>query len=195
MNPTLLLTVVGDPRVATAPGAAAAPASADLAAGGGSVLLALLIGVLFAAGTYLALQRALTRVVIGLGLITHAANLLLIVAGGVGGPPAFVRDDGTTPDAVVDPLPQAMVLTAIVIAFSVTALLLALAYRSLVLTRDDVVQDDIEDRRVAAQRPTDTPDEPEWPSDFTPQDLARIRADERHAEQVHSRARTRRGRS
>ena len=51
-----------------------------------------------------------------------------------------------------DPLPQAMVLTAIVITFGVSAFLLALAYRSWVLTGDDEVQDDVEDRRVARPR-------------------------------------------
>ena len=120
-----------------------------LAPVGASVVMAVLVGVLFAAGVYLLLQRALTRVLIGLTLITHAANLLLLVAGGRAGAPAFVADDGSLPRGVVDPLPQAMALTAIVISFAVSALLLALAYRSYVMTHDDAVQDDVEDARIA----------------------------------------------
>ena len=56
---------------------------------------------------------------------------------------------GATTEAISDPLPQALVLTAIVITFGVTAFLLALAYRSYVLTASDAVEDDLEDRRIA----------------------------------------------
>jgi multicomponent Na+:H+ antiporter subunit C len=125
------------------------PEEVVLAPVGGSVVMALVIGVLFTVGVYLLMQRALTRVLIGLSVITHGANLLLLVAGGRAGPAAFVAKDGSLPEGVVDPLPQAMALTAIVISFAVSALLLALAYRSYVLTRDDAVQDDVEDRRIA----------------------------------------------
>jgi multicomponent Na+:H+ antiporter subunit C len=103
--------------------------------------------ILFSVGTYLVMQRMLSRVIIGLGLISHGANLLLILAGtGPGDPPLL--GEGTAGD-FADPLPQAMVLTAIVITFGVTALLLALALRSYVLTGSDAVEDDIEDRRIA----------------------------------------------
>ena len=115
----------------------------------GNLTLALLIGVLYAVGTYLLLQRTLTRVVIGLGLMSHGANLLLLTAGGSAGAVPFVgRTDGPSGAGTADPLPQAMVLTAIVITFGVSAFLLALAYRSWLLTDDDEVQDDVEDRRV-----------------------------------------------
>jgi multicomponent Na+:H+ antiporter subunit C len=60
--------------------------------------------------------------------------------------------DGADPAAVSDPLPQALVLTAIVITFGVTAFLLALALRSWLLTGSDAVEDDIEDRRIARRR-------------------------------------------
>lgn len=126
-----------------------APTDIELAPTGASVVMAVLIGVLFATGVFLLLQRALTRILIGLTLITHGANLLLLVAGGRAGDPAFVAADGSVPAGVSDPLPQAMALTAIVIAFAVGALLLALAYRSYVLTRNDVVQDDLEDSRIS----------------------------------------------
>lgn len=106
--------------------------------------------VLFGVGTYLILQRSLSRVIIGLGLISHGANLLIVVGGGQGGAPPIVAG-GEAAAAVADPLPQAMVLTAIVITFGVTALLLALALRSWFLTGSDVVEDDPEDRRIARE--------------------------------------------
>lgn len=131
---------------------AATPSASVLAPARPSIVMAVLVGVLFAVGVYLLLQRALTRVLLGLALITHAANLLLLVAGGLAGAPPFIGADGQVPDDVADPLPQAMALTAIVISFGVSALLLALAYRSYVLTRDDAVQDDAEDARISALR-------------------------------------------
>lgn len=115
----------------------------------GNLTVALLIGVLYAVGTYLLLQRTLTRVVLGLGLLGHGANLLLLQAGGPAGLVPFVGSGSeATVGTTADPLPQAMVLTAIVITFGVTAFLLAMAYRSWVLTEADEVQDDVEDRRV-----------------------------------------------
>lgn len=116
----------------------------------GNLTLALVIGVLYTVGTYLLLQRTLTRVVIGLALLGHGANLLLLQAGGPAGAVPFIgRTDGPVGQGTADPLPQAMVLTAIVITFGVSAFLLALAYRSWVLTQQDEVQDDVEDRRIA----------------------------------------------
>jgi multicomponent Na+:H+ antiporter subunit C len=124
----------------------------------GNLTLALLIGVLYTVGTYLLLQRTLTRVVIGLGLIGHGANLLLLTAGGPPGAVPFVgRLDGAAGAGTADPLPQAMALTAIVITFGVSAFLLALAFRSWVLTGEDRVQDDVEDRRIAATEPEPAP--------------------------------------
>lgn len=126
----------------------------------GNLTLALVMGALYAVGTYLLLQRTLTRVVVGLGLLAHGANLLLLQAGGPPGVAPFVGPDGagivvtsSGEGGTADPLPQAMVLTAIVISFGVTAFLLALAFRSWVLTGNDEVQDDVEDARVARQRP------------------------------------------
>ena len=122
----------------------------------GNVTLAVLIGVLYAAGTYLLLQRTLTRVVLGLGLLSHGANLLLLAAGGRSGAVPFSGQvDGAAGAGTADPLPQAMVLTAVVITFGVTAFLLALAFRSWLLTGEDLVQDDVEDRRIAAGSPRD----------------------------------------
>lgn len=113
-----------------------------------SVTLAATAGLLVAVGTYLLLQRKLSRIIIGLGLLSHGANVLMIGAGEPGSAPIVGSDD---PAGFADPLPQALALTAIVISFGVTALLLALAYRSFLLTRDDEVADDLEDRRIATE--------------------------------------------
>jgi multicomponent Na+:H+ antiporter subunit C len=110
-----------------------------------SVLLAATAAALFSIGTYLVLQRALTRIIIGIGVLSHGANVLMMASGRRGLPPLVGRGDGSL---FSDPLPQALALTAVVITFGVSAFLLALAYRSWVLTHDDEVQDDIEDRLV-----------------------------------------------
>jgi len=112
-----------------------------------SLVTLAVVAILFGAGTYLILQRMLSRVVIGLGLLSHGVNLLIILAGSRPGEPPIVGDHHAAA-GVVDPLPQAMVLTAIVISFGVTAFLLALALRSYLLTGSDAVEDDIEDRRI-----------------------------------------------
>lgn len=121
-----------------------------------SVLLAFTAAVLFGLGTWLLLQRRLTRIIIGLGLIGHGTNILLITSGGEGGlPPLIGKGD---PSEFADPLPQALALTAIVITFGVMAFLLAMAYRSWQLTHDDIVADDLEDRLVARKRDSDVAD-------------------------------------
>jgi len=113
-----------------------------------SLVLVLLIGVLVATGVYSMLHRSLTRIVVGVGLLGNGVNLLLVAAGSrTGVPPIVGRLTGAT-----DPIPQALVLTAIVIGFALQAFLLALAWRSWTLTGDDEVEDDIEDRRVGFQR-------------------------------------------
>ncbi len=112
-----------------------------------SVTVAITAGVLFATGTYLVLQKLLSRIVVGLGLIAHGANLVLLGSGGRPGDPPII--EGVEAVAVSDPLEQALVLTAIVITFGVTAFLLALAYRSWVEQGADEVEDDVEDRRIA----------------------------------------------
>ncbi len=119
--------------------------------------LVVVVGVLFGSGTYLVLHRTLTRVALGLGLWTYGVDLLLLLAGGRAGHPPLLN--GRTPATnYADPLPQAMVLTAIVISFAMTAFLLALAYRSWTHMGNDEAEDDIEDRRIATlarERPED----------------------------------------
>jgi multicomponent Na+:H+ antiporter subunit C len=113
-----------------------------------SLVLVLLIGVLVGTGVYSMLHRSLTRIVVGIGLLGNGVNLLLVAAGSrPGTPPIVGRLIGST-----DPVPQALVLTAIVIGFALQAFLLALAWRSWTLDGHDDVEDDIEDRRIASER-------------------------------------------
>jgi multicomponent Na+:H+ antiporter subunit C len=111
-----------------------------------TLVLAAAAATLFGCGTYLLLQRQLTRIVIGLAMLAHGANLLIVLSAGGRGEPTFIGTGNAS--GFLDPLPQAFVLTAIVITFGATAFLLALAYRRWMLTHDDEVQDDVEDRRV-----------------------------------------------
>ncbi len=90
-------------------------------------IISLAVSIVFGAGAYLVLQRNLIRVVIGVILISNAANLFIVAAGIMRGrPPIYPLPEG---QVVSDPLVQAMALTAIVIGSSVAALLLALSYR------------------------------------------------------------------
>lgn len=88
--------------------------------------LAILVGILAAGGVYLVLQRGMVRIVFGFVLLTHAANLVLITSG-----VTARRDEPlvhlTDFSQAADGLPQAFVLTAIVIAFSITIYMLTLA--------------------------------------------------------------------
>jgi len=112
-----------------------------------NLVLLVVIATLFAGGVYLLLERSLSRVLIGIILISNGANLFMLV---VSGPPGGAPIVGLTPeDQMSDPLPQAMVLTAIVITLGMAAFVLAMAYRSWQLNRHDEVQDDLEDRRLA----------------------------------------------
>lgn len=135
-----------------------------------SVNLTLLtvMGVLYACGIYLLLERSLTRVLLGLMLLANATNLLILTTGGYAGlAPLFAKD--TDPGAYSDPLPQALILTSIVISFAVTAFMLGIIYRTWVLARQDEIQDDAEDLRVAETPSFDAEDDaviPEETSEF-----------------------------
>src|SRR5699024_2571164 len=93
-----------------------------------NIVLVVVIGVLFAAGVYLLLERSLSRVLLGVLIISNGANLLFLVAGGNAGRAPIVGS--TDPAEMSDPLPQAMVLTAIVITLGIAAFVLSMAYRS-----------------------------------------------------------------
>lgn len=128
------------------------------------LILALVLGGLFTAGCYLLLQRSLMRTLLGFMVLGHGTNLLLLAAGHSGEPPVLGGGDHGL-ERFADPLPQAMALTAIVITFGVTMLLLALGYRSWRLTGHDEVRDDVEDRRIASARERDDSDSPDTGED------------------------------
>ncbi|MTH55522.1 Na(+)/H(+) antiporter subunit C [Bacillus mangrovi] len=92
------------------------------------VIMAIVCGILFTAATYLMLSKSLLRIIIGTGLLSHGAHLLILTMGGLkdGAAPLL----GEKAKLYVDPLPQALILTAIVISFGVTAFMLVLAYRT-----------------------------------------------------------------
>jgi multicomponent Na+:H+ antiporter subunit C len=94
------------------------------------VVLATVLGALFALGTFLVLRRDIVRVVWGVAIIGQAANLYLITMGGLTGlaPIGKFGKEGAA-QGVTDPLVQALVLTAIVIGFGTTAFALVLTYR------------------------------------------------------------------
>ena len=115
-------------------------------------LIASAIAALVAGGTWLVLRARTFQVVLGLTLLSYAVNLFLFAAGRLVPDSPPIYDPAITDPA--DPLPQALVLTAIVITFGLSAFLLALAYRSWQVTHDDEVEDDLEDRRIARLRGT-----------------------------------------
>jgi len=127
-----------------------------------TVYAALVIAVVFASGTFLLLQRDLTRVVVGIILVSNSAVLFIISAGLRRGaaPILPLGDEGAS-----DPLVQAMALTALVIGFGVAALLLAMVYR-LYTTHGTVDLEEIaaaEMREAEALERTDDPEREEVP--------------------------------
>jgi len=138
-----------------------------------TIVFPLMVGGLYAAGVYLLLDRSLTRVLLGFLLLGNATNLLVLSAGGPAGlAPILGYSD---PQAFTDPLPQALILTAIVITFGVAAFLLAMIHRSWRLARNEAVGTDEEDRRVAARRAPDA-DELD-PDELAPDDRIAGHAD------------------
>lgn len=113
-----------------------------------SAMMLVLIGMLFGCGTYLVLQSSLTRVILGVGLLANGVNVLILAVSSDPGEAPIVGREGT----FADPVPQALVLTAIVIGFGITAFLLALAWRGWTIDGNDTVEDDVEDRRVVTQK-------------------------------------------
>lgn len=95
------------------------------------VLVAVLVGVLFAASLYTMLRRSIVRLAIGVTLLGHAANLVIFTVNGLGrGGPPIVQPGRSEPlVGSADPVPQALILTAIVISFGVLAFLLVLIQR------------------------------------------------------------------
>jgi multicomponent Na+:H+ antiporter subunit C len=102
------------------------------------VLLAVVAGVLYATGLYLMLRRRLAQVIVGLGLLSHGTNILILSAAGVvRGKPPLIVDAGSATSGFADPVPQSLILTAIVIGFGVLAFTLVLAHRVYASTGSD----------------------------------------------------------
>jgi multicomponent Na+:H+ antiporter subunit C len=97
-----------------------------------NLLLPCLVGGLVATGLYMMMRRSMMKLILGLALLSHAANLLIFTAGGLqrGRPPLVPEGETVPPAPFSDPLPQALVLTAIVISFGLLAFTIALVYRT-----------------------------------------------------------------
>lgn len=95
------------------------------------LILSILVGVLYAAGVYLLLRRSIVKMILGIIFLGNATNLVIFVSGGLTkANPAFIEaGEKVASPEIADPLPQALILTAIVIGFGVTAFALALMYR------------------------------------------------------------------
>ena len=106
-------------------------------------LLALASGALYASGIYLILRRRLAQLIIGLGLLSNGTNLLIFTAGGLtrGRPRVVAAGAAALEPPYADPVPQALILTAIVIGFGLTAFSLVLAHR----VHETAGTDDVDD--------------------------------------------------
>lgn len=92
------------------------------------IIISILAGTLFAVGVYNLLQKQLLRIIIGTVLLSHGAHLFILTMGKLKrGQPPILKEGISN---YTDPLPQALILTSIVISFGITALLLVLAYRT-----------------------------------------------------------------
>lgn len=94
------------------------------------LVLSVVVGGLVAAGLYMMMRRSAMKLILGLALLGQAANLLIFTAGGPvrGRPPLVLEGEAVPPPSSADPLPQAMILTAIVISFGVLAFAIGLVY-------------------------------------------------------------------
>ena len=112
-------------------------------------LMAFIVGILFAAGVYLMMRRSIVKLTIGLVLVSQAANLLIFTASGLerGSPPLVPFGESAPPMPFADPLPQALILTAIVISFGVLAFTLVLVKRAY----QTVGTDDLDEMRSTDQ--------------------------------------------
>jgi multicomponent Na+:H+ antiporter subunit C len=122
-----------------------------------TVYSALVIAVVFASGTFLLLQRDLTRVVVGIILVSNSAALFIISSGLSRGVAPILPLEG---GGASDPLVQAMALTALVIGFGVAALLLAMVYR-LYTTHETVDLEEIADAEMREAEALERADDPE----------------------------------
>jgi multicomponent Na+:H+ antiporter subunit C len=119
------------------------------------LLLAIVAGVLYASGLYLMLRRRLAQLIIGLSLVSNGTNILILSAAGVTRAKPPLISEGVALEPFADPVPQALILTAIVIGFGVLAFSLVLAHR----VRQSAGSDDIDAIGPAsATTPSNQPD-------------------------------------
>lgn len=111
-----------------------------------SLTLAALVGVFFGTGVVLLMSRGVVRSFLGVLLMGNGVNLLFLVSAGTPGRAPIVGEVAEW--QITDPLPQALVLTALVITLALTGFVLALAHRSWQLAHTDVVANDDEDARI-----------------------------------------------
>ncbi len=123
-----------------------------------NVTLVLTAATLIGCGVYLLLERSLSRVLVGLVMMGNGVAIGFMVAAGPAGTSPIMRE-GVAASQITDPLPQAMVLTAIVIMLATTAFVLAMAYRSWQINGNDDVQDDPEDALIRRLATHDVPSE------------------------------------
>lgn len=114
-----------------------------------SVVLAFVIGTLYAAALYMMLRRHIVKLVIGLTLLSHGSNLLIFTAAGLvrGESPLISMEAKRLAESLPDPLPQALILTAIVINFGLSAFTLVLVHR----TYETFGRDDLDRPPLAGQ--------------------------------------------
>lgn len=119
-------------------------------------LVALLVGLFFAVATYLMLSKKLIRILIGIAVLGNAVNLLLFTVGRLTQevPPIILPDAYRLAAGTANPLPQALILTAIVISFSFFAFLLVLTWRAF----EAMQFDDVDEMRLA--EPVEAPPPP-----------------------------------
>jgi len=103
------------------------------------LLLVILVGVLYAGGVYLMFRRSMVRMLLGLVLISNGANILIFLIGGItkGKAPIIQADERHFTDIYADPIPQALILTAIVISFALTAFAIVLLHKVYSTTGSD----------------------------------------------------------
>jgi multicomponent Na+:H+ antiporter subunit C len=117
-----------------------------------NLTLVVVSSALIGTGVYLFLSRSLVRALMGFLLMGNGINLLFVISSGPAGSPPIV---GESDSPMADPVPQALVLTAIVITLAMTAFVLALAHRGRQLDGMDLVSDDLESSRIHARAEAD----------------------------------------
>jgi len=108
-----------------------------------NLLLAITVGFLYAAGIYMLLRRSFVKLILGLALLGHATNLLIFTIGGVerAAPPLIPYGEKVLSGDYANPLPQALVLTAIVIGLATSAFAIVLMRRAYVLVGTDDIDE------------------------------------------------------